>query len=167
MTAEREAVVMIFIHGIKKPLPRDLQGMLCVIATARMSRSADRGLLRLKRSGNKMIVTFDCSGGLTVMPKNRYADKQTDEKIKKENIDTSVPMEFEIAGGDRKFEKASAVIDGNNVILTSANVKAPVYVRYAWGAYPEMPNLTDSTGLPTATFTTEFASSAGKNTKKK
>lgn len=120
-----------------------------------------------KRSGNKMIVTFDCSGGLTVMPKNRYADKQTDEKIKKENIDTSVPMEFEIAGGDRKFEKASAVIDGNNVILTSANVKAPVYVRYAWGAYPEMPNLTDSTGLPTATFTTEFASSAGKNTKKK
>ena len=76
-------------------------------------------------------------------------------------------MEFEIAGSDRKFEKASAVIDGNSVILTSANVKAPVYVRYAWGAYPEMPNLTDSTGLPTATFTTEFASSAGKNTKKK
>ena len=69
-------------------------------------------------------------------------------------------MEFEIAGSDKKFEKADAVIEGNSVILTSGKVKIPVYVRYAWGAYPEMPNLTDETGLPTATFTTEFGGAA-------
>lgn len=113
-----------------------------------------------KRSGNKMIVTFECRGGLKVMPKEQYADKQTDEKIKKESTDTSLPMEFEIAGSDKKFEKADAVIEGNSVILTSGKVKIPVYVRYAWGAYPEMPNLTDETGLPTATFTTESGGAA-------
>lgn len=108
-----------------------------------------------QRNGNKLVLTFECTGELKVMPKERYADKITDEKIKKEKIDTSKPMEFEIAGSDGNFVKADAVLDGNTVILSSESVSNPVYARYAWGAYPEMPNLTDNTGLPTATFTTE------------
>ena len=109
----------------------------------------------VEKQGNKLVLTFECKGELTVMPKERYADKITDEKIKKEKIDTSKPMEFEVAGSDGKYVKADAEIEGSTVILTSDSVKNPVYARYAWGAYPEMPNLTDETGLPTATFTTE------------
>lgn len=109
----------------------------------------------VEKQGNKLVLTFECKGELTVMPKERYADKITDEKIKKEKIDTSKPMEFEVAGSDGKYVKADAEIEGSTVILTSDSVKNPIYARYAWGAYPEMPNLTDETGLPTATFTTE------------
>lgn len=114
-----------------------------------------------KRNGYKLIVSFECEGGLTVLPQERYADKQTDERIERKKINTAVPMEFEIAGSDKKFKAANAVIDGDSVILTSSEVSAPIYVRYAWGAYPEMPNLTDASGLPTETFTTEFKT-AGK-----
>lgn len=108
-----------------------------------------------KREGNKMVVTFDCSGELTVMPSSQYADKITDEKIKSERIDVTKPYEFEVAGSDKVFKPADAKLEGKTVVLTSDEVKTPVYVRYAWGAYPEMPNLTDDSGLPTETFTTE------------
>ena len=63
-------------------------------------------------------------------------------------------MEFEIAGEDGAFYPAKTRLDGKTVVLSSDKVKEPMYARYAWGAYPEMPNLTDDTGLPTATFDT-------------
>lgn len=107
------------------------------------------------QEGNKLVLTFECNGSLSVLPKERYADKETDNRIKREKIDTSKPMEFEIAGSDGRFCAAEARLEGNKVILASNDVKEPVYARYAWGAYPEMPNLTDDTGLPAATFTTE------------
>lgn len=109
----------------------------------------------VSKKGSSLVVTFDCTGELSVMDKSFYADKITDQKIKSDNIDTTVPHEFEIAGKDKVFKPAKAIIDKNTVILTSSEVKSPEYVRYAWGAYPEMPNLTDDTGLPSATFTTE------------
>lgn len=104
--------------------------------------------------GKELILTFECDGKLRVMQKECYADKITDKKIKKEKIDTSKPMEFEIAGEDGVFYPANARLDGKTVVLWGDKVKEPMYARYAWGAYPEMPNLTDDTGLPTATFDT-------------
>ncbi len=105
--------------------------------------------------GNTIILTFDCTGGLKVLPKEQYADKTTMTLIKEQNIDTNVPHEFEIAGSDKQYYKAEAEIEGNKVILKSDSVEKPMYARYAWGAYPEIPNLTDDTGLPVPTFTTE------------
>ena len=104
---------------------------------------------------NTIILTFECTGVLRVLPKEQYADKTTIDIIKKQNIDVSVPQEFEIAGADKKYYKAKAVIQDNKVILTAPEVENPMYARYAWGAYPEIPNLTDETNLPTPTFTTE------------
>ena len=106
-------------------------------------------------SGNKLALAFDCSGVLKISPKEKYADKVTDDKIKSEKIDVNKPQEFEIAGTDKVFYPATATLDGKTVVLTSDKVKNPVYARYAWGAYPEMPNLTDSSGLPAPSFTTE------------
>ena len=40
--------------------------------------------------------------------------------------------EFEIAGADKHFYPAKAVLKGSSVTLTSAQVKAPVAVRYAF-----------------------------------
>ncbi len=107
------------------------------------------------QNGNKLELTFECTGVLRVMPKEKYADKITMDKIKKGKLDANRISEFEVAGEDKKFYPANAQTEGNKVILTSNNVKEPVYARYAWGAYPEMPNLTDDSGFPVATFTTE------------
>src|SRR5436305_250221 len=41
---------------------------------------------------------------------------------------------FALAGEDRKWTWADAVIDGNTVVLSSDRVPAPVAVRYAWAA---------------------------------
>jgi sialate O-acetylesterase len=61
---------------------------------------------------------------------------------------------FEIAGADRKFYPAIAAIDGESVIVVSAEVKTPVAVRFAWTNIA-MPNLAGSTGLPASAFRTD------------
>lgn len=63
---------------------------------------------------------------------------------------------FEIAGADKKWKWADAKIDGKDaVIVSSAEVKAPVAVRYAWAANPEGSNLVNSDGLPASVFRTD------------
>ncbi len=107
--------------------------------------------------GNKMVLTFESTGDLAVLPVGRYADRQGEEYIKQQQMDPLVPQEFEIAGADGVFVRAEAELSGNQVILHSDQVPVPVVARYAWGAYPEMPNLTDATGLPALAFTTDGA----------
>lgn len=104
---------------------------------------------------NRMELTFKTTGNLKVLPMEQYADKLGQEKIKESGKDVSVPQEFELAGEDGKYHPAEATIRGNKIILVSDKVKLPVSARYAWGAYPEMPNLTDETGLPALSFSTE------------
>lgn len=58
---------------------------------------------------------------------------------------------FEIAGADRVFHPARAVIEGETVLVSAPEVKAPVAVRYAWKNYPAA-NLFSGAGLPAAPF---------------
>jgi sialate O-acetylesterase len=61
---------------------------------------------------------------------------------------------FEIAGADKQFVPATAVIYGSSVEVKSAAVKNPEYVRYAWQNVTNA-NLYNSAGLPASTFTSE------------
>ena len=61
---------------------------------------------------------------------------------------------FAVAGADRKFHWASAVIDGDWVLVSSPEVAAPVAVRYAWADSPEC-NLFNVEGLPASPFRTD------------
>jgi sialate O-acetylesterase len=61
---------------------------------------------------------------------------------------------FAIAGADKQFFWANASIEGNDIILDSENVAAPVAVRYAWADNPEC-NLVNSEGLPAVPFRTD------------
>jgi sialate O-acetylesterase len=63
-------------------------------------------------------------------------------------------MGFAIAGEDKKFVWANAVIDGKTVIVSSPQVKQPVAVRYAWAANPVC-NLYNSADLPASPFRTD------------
>ncbi len=62
---------------------------------------------------------------------------------------------FAIAGEDRKFVWAKAVIRGNKVVVSSPEVKHPVAVRYAWSDNPSDANLCNKDGLLASPFRTD------------
>jgi sialate O-acetylesterase len=62
--------------------------------------------------------------------------------------------EFSMAGSDRQFHWASAVIEGDSVLVSSPEVAAPVAVRYGWADSPEC-NLFNLEGLPASPFRTD------------
>ena len=88
--------------------------------------------------GNKIILSFDNTGrGLKV-------------------LDADHLKYFTIAGEDRKFVNASAVIINNNTVeVSSAEVANPVSVRYAWADNPQGVNFFNKEGFPTAPFRTD------------
>ncbi|CAM2984865.1 sialate O-acetylesterase [Rariglobus hedericola] len=58
---------------------------------------------------------------------------------------------FELAGEDKVFKPAQAKIEGATVVVTSAEVPAPVAVRYAWRNAP-LAGLFNKEGLPAVPF---------------
>jgi sialate O-acetylesterase len=61
---------------------------------------------------------------------------------------------FAIAGDDHNFVWADAKIDGDTIVVSSADVASPVAVRYAWADNPEA-NLYNKEGLPASPFRTD------------
>ncbi|MBQ6795191.1 MAG: hypothetical protein IJO83_03485 [Clostridia bacterium] len=98
-----------------------------------------------RAEGSKIIVSFkeDTIGdGLEV--NNPYG------------ATTKALSEFEVASRYGAFTPATAVINEDNTVTVSASsVKEPVYVRYAYSAVPNNPNLYNKNGLPASPFTTD------------
>jgi sialate O-acetylesterase len=65
--------------------------------------------------------------------------------------DGQPPSWFEVAGADKRFARASASIEGNDVIVWSDAVPQPVAVRFAWHQECQ-PNLVGKSGLPAMPF---------------
>lgn len=90
----------------------------------------------MKIDGNKIILTFTETGrGLMA--------------------EGGSLKHFAIAGADRKFVWADAVIKGNTVVVSSSRIDAPVAVRYAWSDNPEDANLCNKDGLLASPFRTD------------
>ncbi len=64
------------------------------------------------------------------------------------------PSGFLIAGADKEFLPAKAIIKGNKVVLTSKEVKDPVAVRFCFDDN-SIPDIFNSAGLPVAPFRTD------------
>jgi sialate O-acetylesterase len=64
-------------------------------------------------------------------------------------------LTFEIAGEDRRFYPATAVVEGNRVKVWSKVVKNPTIVRYGWQPYTKA-NLVNGAGLPASTFRSDY-----------
>ena len=62
---------------------------------------------------------------------------------------------FVIAGEDKKFVSAKAVIKGDKVIVTNGSISKPIAVRYGWENVPDV-NLYNSEGLPASPFRTDI-----------
>lgn len=62
---------------------------------------------------------------------------------------------FSIAGADKQFVWADAVIKGDTVIVSSKTVTQPEAVRYAWSNAFQWANLFNQDGLPAQPFRTD------------
>ena len=61
---------------------------------------------------------------------------------------------FAIAGEDKQFTWATATIEGDKVVVSSAKVAKPAAVRYGWADFPVV-NLWNKDGLPATPFRTD------------
>ena len=100
----------------------------------------------------------DIAGCLKVIPSGDYAELRYGtsgmdaELVKK--AESGTLCGFQIAGADQVWHWGDAVISGNEVIITSPEVRHPVAVRYGWGCNPVC-NLYNSEGLPAWPFRTD------------
>ena len=89
----------------------------------------------VKIDGNKAIISFTHLGGGLVAK---------DGALKG----------FTIAGADKNFVPATAVIRRDQIVVSSDQVAAPVAVRYGWANVPDV-NLFNQNGLPATPFRTD------------
>ena len=89
-------------------------------------------------SNGKAILSFR-STGKGLMSKNRYGTLEG----------------FEIAGTDRRFYFAKAVIKDDHVEVSADSVTNPVAVRYGWSNAPVNINLYNIEGFPASPFRTD------------
>lgn len=86
--------------------------------------------------------------GTKIRLKFRYADTGL------ATSDGKPPTHFELAGSDKVFHPAAAVIDGAEIVVSSKEVAEPQAVRFAF-SNTAMPNLTNMHGLPASSFRTD------------
>lgn len=86
--------------------------------------------------GNDVVLAFDHAGG-GLVPKGADAGGRVGG--------------FEIAGSDGVFRDASAMIEGDTIVLVNSGGPAPATVRYAWRNFPAC-DLYNKDGLPAPPF---------------
>jgi sialate O-acetylesterase len=86
-------------------------------------------------SANKISVHFQNNQGLTT-------------------TNDQAPSAFWLADENKNWQPAKAQIVNNTIELTSRTIKKPLYVRYAFAAFPQV-NLINSSGLPAQPFRTD------------
>ena len=92
----------------------------------------------MKTDGNTVILSFTNTGsGLTA--------KGGDGKL----------SGFEVAGEDKIFHPAEAVIKGSTVVVSSPSVVKPLAIRFGWADDASMNNLFNKEGFPAVPFRTD------------
>jgi sialate O-acetylesterase len=85
--------------------------------------------------GHRVVIEFDHADGL-------------------KTTDGAAPTGFQIAGSDKNWQSATAVIKDNAVEVEAAGLAAPEFVRYAFDGKPAV-NLVNGVNLPAYPFRTE------------
>ncbi len=98
--------------------------------------------------GNKIRISFDNVGqGLMIGRKKGLEPVQ--------EVSGGRLNWFSIAGEDKNFFQAEAIIDGETVVVSSPSVPRPVAVRYGFTSNPVDCNLYNRNGLPASPFRTD------------
>lgn len=78
------------------------------------------------------------------------------QHVKKLKTSDNKPVrELEIAGRNKIYKPATAIIKGNALHVSSNEVEHPYFIRYAWSSFSEG-NLVNEKQLPASTFSNEF-----------
>ncbi len=85
--------------------------------------------------GGRIVLAFDHADGMTLKP----VDGRTG---------------FAVAGDDKVFHAAQAVVDDDGVVVSSQAVPAPRHVRYLWAQNPQA-TLYNAAQLPAGPFRTD------------
>jgi sialate O-acetylesterase len=105
-------------------------------------------LREMKVEGSKARITFDSIGGGLMTGRKEGRTPATETKGAK--------LEgFAIAGENKQWQWADAVIDGDTVLVSSPQVPSPAAVRYAYSSNPVDANLYNRAGLPASPFRTD------------
>lgn len=122
--------------------PRNKQDVGARLALWALSQTYGKELVysgplyrEMKIEGNHIKVSFDHAGGLAAS-------------------NGKALTHFQIAGKDRVFKEAEAVIEGNSISVSAPEVASPVAVRFGWHHEAE-PNFVNGAGLPASPFRTD------------
>ncbi len=124
------------------PLDKEDVGKRLALAAQKIAYKDDKVVYSgplyqsMKTEGNKIILSFSNTGSGLI------AKGGGELKY------------FAIAGADKKFVWAKAIIENNKVVVGNDTVQHPVTVRYAWADNPAGANLYNREGLPASPFTT-------------
>ena len=136
------------IHPINKIDPGARLAKLALAKDIRQNIDYSSPLFReAVVEGNQIRIIFDhAESGLYVGTKN-FVDPV---------VEVAGPLQnFEIAGSDKIFVSADAVIDGDTVLVSSPSVANPLYVRYCYTSAPVGGNKLYNKGdLPASPFNT-------------
>lgn len=64
----------------------------------------------------------------------------------------TVINEFQVAGEDKVYKIATAILNNNDVLVSEPTITHPLYIKYAWGENSN-PNLFNASNTPTSRFT--------------
>jgi sialate O-acetylesterase len=124
------------IHPRKKqPVGERLATAARAIAYGEKIEFSGPAYKSMKVDGNKVILSFDHLGGGLVVKGEKLTG-------------------FSICGEDKKFVNADAIVQGDQVIVSSSKVEKPTQVRFGWDNYPVV-NLWNKDGLPASPFRTD------------
>lgn len=102
----------------------------------------------MRIDGGRIVVSFDYADkGLILGTKKDVAPFRRDE--------SGVVGSIAIAGEDRKWVPAKAVIEGQTIVVSSQEVPNPVAVRYGYTNDPDNCNLYNTDQLPASPFRTD------------
>jgi sialate O-acetylesterase len=101
-----------------------------------------------KIEGNSIRLSFNYVGKGLIVGKKTGLEPTAEVKDGK-------LAHFAIAGEDKKWFWAEATIDGDTVVVKSADVAKPVAVRYGFTMNPAKANLYNKEGIPASPFRTD------------
>jgi sialate O-acetylesterase len=121
------------IHPTNKEVPGTRLALLALGETYRRDVVSTGPVFQsFEVIGNTMEVSFDSALGLSTS-------------------DGAAPDGFELAAADEVYYPATATIRGDQVLLSSPHVTAPIAMRFAWSELAD-PNLRNGAGLLASAF---------------
>jgi sialate O-acetylesterase len=135
------------IHPSRKEIPAErFAAMALAKVYGRTDQAHGPQMASWKVDSGKVVVHWGAAGrGLVVKA----------QRLGGQNLSPEVLRGFEVAGADRRFYPAQAVLGGKDtVVVSAAEVPQPVAVRYGWAAFP-LANLFNEEGFPAYPFRTD------------